>query len=57
MFDFLDIALSPRDGSFWATAVDTCTGTCVSNSSEADAADGIAIRQLKGPWLRAARKR
>jgi pre-peptidase len=57
MFDFLDIALSPNDGGFWATAVDTCTGACVTNAEEADGAQGVAIRQLKGPWLRAARRR
>jgi hypothetical protein len=51
MFDFLDIVASPADGRFWASAVDTCTGACTSGQAPADAAVGLAIRQLKGPSL------
>lgn len=51
MFDFLDIVASPADGRFWATATDTCTGDCVTGQAPADAAAGVAIRQLKGPSL------
>lgn len=51
MFDFLDIVASPADGRFWATATDTCTGACVTGQAPADAAAGVAIRQLKGPTL------
>ena len=57
MFDFLDITSSARDGSIWATAVDTCTGACVTGTAEADAMDGVAIRQTSGPSLWAKRKR
>jgi photosystem II stability/assembly factor-like uncharacterized protein len=57
MFDFLDIVASSRDGSIWATAVDTCIGDCVSGTAEADAMDGVAIRQTSGPSLWAKRKR
>lgn len=64
MFDYLDIQVSPSDGAFWATAVDTCTriSRCSFDrvpghnraTGELNAAvdgRGIAIRQLSGPWL------
>ena len=51
MFDFLDIQVSAADGDVWATAVDTCQGACVAGSGAADAMDGIAVRQLSGPWM------
>lgn len=51
MFDFLDIVVSPHDGSMWATAVDTCTGDCVDGTGAPDAMVGLAIRQLRGPSL------
>lgn len=63
LLDFLDIQLSPLDGSVWATAVDGCTrierckrGTApgVDETGEIGAvvdSRGIAIRQLSGPWL------
>ena len=57
MYDFLDITSSAHDGSIWATAVDTCTGGCVTGTGEADAMDGVAIRQTSGPTLWAKRKR
>jgi len=50
MFDFLDIQVSPADGTAWASAVDTCTGDCVTNpSAPADSARGIAIQALNVP--------
>ena len=50
MFDFLDIQVSPADGTAWASAVDTCTGDCVTNPSDpADSARGIAIQALNVP--------
>lgn len=51
MFDFLDIIASPVDGAVWATATDTCTGDCASAGAAPNDAAGVAIRQLKGPWL------
>jgi hypothetical protein len=51
MFDFLDIVVSPADGSVWASATDTCTGDCVSGTGAPSAMDGVAIRQLRGPSL------
>ena len=51
MFDFIDIDISHADGSIWASATDTCTGSCVSGLGGAGDAEGIAIRQLTGPWL------
>jgi hypothetical protein len=50
MFDFLDIQPSPADGTAWASAVDTCTGACVTDpSAPADSARGIAIQTLNHP--------
>jgi hypothetical protein len=58
MLDFLDILVSPHDGSVWATAVDTCTGACVTDATaEADASVGLAVRQVKGPSLWERRRR
>ncbi|HEY3103561.1 MAG TPA: sialidase family protein, partial [Pyrinomonadaceae bacterium] len=54
MFDFLDVVISPNDGSVWATAVDTCTAKtgCPTNPKAAsDDMRGIAIRQISGPPL------
>jgi len=51
MFDFLDIVSSPVDGAVWATATDTCQGTCVSGDGAADAMAGVAVRELRGPSL------
>ncbi|MGH3715072.1 MAG: hypothetical protein ACRDT4_16650 [Micromonosporaceae bacterium] len=55
MFDFLDVVLSPVDGSVWATVVDTCTDAkngCASNPSNGpEDARGIAISQIAGPML------
>lgn len=52
MYDFLDIDMSPLDGTVWATATDTCTGSCRTNPhAEAAAMQGVAIHQLAGPRL------
>jgi hypothetical protein len=67
MFDFLDIVVSPADGDAWATAVDTCVQKeCITYDGDDDAQtafhtqceyscdmEGVAIRQLSGPSLRA----
>ena len=55
MLDFLDIITSPVDGDLWAAVVDTCTSTaCVADAApnSANAADGIAVRQVGGPRIR-----
>lgn len=53
MFDFLDIQTSPADGSFWATASDTCVGDCISDptAATADVGQGVAVHQTAGPSL------
>jgi len=52
MFDFLDIQVSPADGTAWASAVDTCTGDCVTNrNAPADSMRGIAIQAVNIPVL------
>ncbi len=58
MFDFLDVVVAPagvpaESAGFWAAATDTCTGACVTGDAPADAMDGIVVRQLNGPALRA----
>ena len=53
MLDFLDIITSPVDGALWAAIVDTCiSAACLDGSGPANAADGIAVRQLGGPSIR-----
>ena len=50
MLDFLDIQVSPADGTAWASAVDTCTGDCVTDpNAPADSARGIAIQATNVP--------
>jgi hypothetical protein len=56
MLDFLDIVVSPVDGRVWATAVDTCDGTCASGETGQNAREGLAVRQVKGPTLRDKRR-
>lgn len=55
MFDFLDIQTSPKDGTFWATASDTCVDACVADPSAGTIVpgEGVAIHQTGGPslWL------
>jgi hypothetical protein len=57
MYDFLDVQVSAHDGNAWATAVDTCKGACISGAGEADAMDGIAVREISGPSLWAKRRK
>lgn len=56
MFDFLEVTVSPLDGSTWASATDTCTTDSGCNAPDGTAgqasdAAGMAVRQLGGPWL------
>ncbi len=64
MRDFLDIQVSPFDGSIWATGVDACTAVLDCNRKRQPGVDeetgdlgvaqdgrGLAVRQLSGPWL------
>jgi hypothetical protein len=52
MFDFLDIQVSPKDGTAWASAVDTCTGDCITNpNAPASSMRGQAIQALNYPIL------
>jgi hypothetical protein len=54
MFDFLEVTVSPLDGSIWASATDTCTSSNDCNvDPELSSTDGegVAIRQVSGPKL------
>jgi len=52
MFDFLDIQVSPRNGTVWASAVDGCTGDCVTNpNAPANSMRGQAIQAVNYPIL------
>jgi hypothetical protein len=62
MFDFLDIQLSPADGTIWATTSDSCTAKAKCNERyDATAKEmptqtatdrrGVAIHQVDGPKL------
>ncbi|MCA1705191.1 MAG: hypothetical protein LC808_18810, partial [Actinobacteria bacterium] len=52
MFDFLDLVVSPLDGRFWGSIVDTCTDDCVTlKNPKPDEMQGVAVRQLSGPRL------
>lgn len=53
MFDFIDIKMSPVDGSAWASFSDTCTGPCVAQRKSGLATDarGFAVRTVAGPSL------
>ncbi len=53
MFDFLDIFVSPHDGSVWAAISDTCVESCVDTPTgpQKQVGDGIAVRQLSGPSM------
>ncbi len=58
MFDFLDVLVPPAEvpeasEGFWAAAVDTCDANCEQCATDADGMDGIVVRQLAGPALRA----
>jgi hypothetical protein len=58
MFDFLDVVVPP-DGvpsgseGFWGAGVDTCDANCEIYGTAASAGDGVVVRQLSGPALRA----
>jgi hypothetical protein len=54
IWDFLDIVISGQ-GEAWAAASDDCVGTCATGASNTvlKAGEGIAIRQIGGPLLRA----
>jgi hypothetical protein len=55
MFDFLDLQVSPADGTVWGTFTDTCTAENGCTTERADKlatdAQGIAVRTLFGPRL------
>lgn len=52
MFDFLDLFVSPHDGSVWGAISDTCVDVCVKGIAQLkQVGDGIAVRQLSGPSL------
>ena len=55
MFDFLDLQLSLKDGTAWATFTDTCTpeNDCPTDRSSGLATDaqGVAVHQIFGPKL------
>ncbi len=53
MFDFLDIFVSPHDGSVWAAISDTCVELCVETPTgpQKSVGAGIAVRQLSGPSM------
>jgi hypothetical protein len=58
MFDFLDVVVPPAEApdfaqGFWAAGVDTCRAECEQGTAGATRMDGIVIRQLAGPVLRA----
>lgn len=58
MFDFLDVVVPPAEvpafaDGFWAAGVDTCGVNCKACGSVAGGMDGIVVRQVAGPSLRA----
>jgi hypothetical protein len=58
MFDFLDVVVPPAEvplsaRGFWAAGVDTCDTACEQFGSAAGGMDGIVVRQVAGPALRA----
>ena len=58
MFDFLDVLVPPVEApefaqGFWAAGVDTCRLDCEQGTAAAARADGIVVRQIAGPVLRA----
>lgn len=56
MYDFIDLQVSPLDGSAWATFTDTCTSLACRTqrrSGVASDAQGVAVRTVAGPSLRA----
>jgi hypothetical protein len=58
MYDFLDVLVPPAESpefaqGFWAAGVDTCRSDCEQGTAGATRADGIVVRQIAGPVLRA----
>ena len=58
MFDFLDVVVPPADApafaqGFWAAGVDTCNADCDVVGTAASGMDGVVVRQVAGPALRA----
>ncbi|HEX9945842.1 MAG TPA: hypothetical protein VGG03_27865 [Thermoanaerobaculia bacterium] len=58
MFDFLDVVVPPAGvpamaEGFWAAGVDTCDDGCERFGNPATQMDGIVVRQVAGPSLRA----
>jgi hypothetical protein len=58
MFDFLDVLVPPAEApewaqGFWAAGVDTCRADCEQGEAAASRMDGIVVRQVAGPALRA----
>ena len=55
MYDFLDLQVSPKDGTAWATFTDTCTkeDKCTTERKPdlATDAQGVAVSQVSGPRL------
>ncbi len=53
MFDFLDLFVSPHDGSIWGAISDTCVKECATDGYPLtkSVGDGVAVRQLSGPSL------
>lgn len=55
MFDFLDVQVSPADGTVWASFVDTCVAvnkcTTTRQAGLAQAAEAVAVHQIGGERL------
>jgi hypothetical protein len=50
MFDFLDLFVSPHDGSIWGAIADNCVDLCATGKAPVlkQTGDGVAVRQLSG---------
>jgi hypothetical protein len=54
LWDFLDVQIDATTGEVWATSSDDCIGICDTGTLQsAHAGEGIAIKQIGGPTLRA----
>ena len=55
MFDFIDLQVSPKDGTVFGTFTDTCTAankcTTLREAKLATDAQGVAVRTISGPRL------
>lgn len=60
MYDFIDLQMSPVDGSVWGTFTDTCVAgngcTTQRRTGLARDAQGVAVRSVAGPSLLAPRE-